>query len=78
MKWVAWPNLGGSNSMVRRMAWNSVISKLDSMNLIYEEVKNRHVICMSDSDFVLFCLQWNPENIGFLQWTLINPSDELV
>ena len=77
MKWVAWPHVGGSNSMVRGMAWRSIINKLNALNLVYEESNKEHAVCMSDEDFVLFCLQWQPNNqLKFLEWRVINPPFE--
>jgi hypothetical protein len=79
VKWIHWPYVSGSNSMVRSMGWRSITNKLDAMNLVYEEVPRQHVVCMSDEDFVLFCLKWKPNrNLRFLEWQVINPPDAQV
>lgn len=77
MKFISWPHVGGSNSMVRGMAWRSITNKLDACNIVYEEAARQHVVCMSDKDFVLFCLKWQPDNnLKFLEWCIINPPFE--
>jgi hypothetical protein len=39
-------------------------------------VPRQHVVCMSEEDFVLFCLKWKPNrNLRFLEWQVVNPPD---
>lgn len=72
MKYVAWPDIGGSNSMTRGMAWRSITDKLDRLPIVYTQVDKYHCVAMTEQDFTLFALKWDDQNLGFLKWSIAN------
>lgn len=76
MKYVAWPYIGGSNSMTRGMAWRSITDKLDRLPIVYTQIDKYHCIAMTEQDFTLFALKWDDSNLGFLKWQIANPPCE--
>lgn len=76
MKYVAWPYIGGSNSMSRGYAWKSITDKLDRLPIVYTQVDKNHCVAMTEQDFTLFALKWDHNNLEFLRWSVANPPCE--
>ena len=76
MKYVAWPYIGGSNSMTRGYAWRSITEKLDRLPIVYTQLDKYHCVAMTEQDFTLFALKWEHNNLEFLKWQVANPPCE--
>jgi len=76
MKYIAWPYIGGSNSMTRGYAWKSITDKLDRLPIVYTQIDKNHCVAMTEQDFTLFALKWDHNNLEFLRWTVANPPCE--
>lgn len=76
MKYIAWPYIGGSNTMSRGYAWKSITDKLDRLPIVYTQIDKNHCVAMTEQDFTLFALKWDHNNLEFLRWTVANPPCE--
>jgi len=76
VKYVAWPFIGGSNSMTRGYAWRSITDKLDRLPIVYTQIDKHHCVAMTEQDFTLFVLKWEHNNLEFLRWQVANPPCE--
>ena len=53
--------------MVRGLAWQSILDRLDDLGIVYTKIAHKHTVKMHEHDFTVFGLKWKVK-LSYQQW----------